>query len=326
MPGGMLIAPSACVLVPNFNGLEHLQACLSSLVTAAGRAGAGCAIVLVDNQSTDESVAFTRRHFPAVEVVVSPKNDYLFSLNAVARSRGEDVVIVVNNDMRFDPEFIARLLPHFSDVAVFAVGAAIRTWDGTADTVGPRCARVARCWFYKWWSCERQEAALTLEASGGAAAYRRSMFVELGGFDPLYRPGYYEDLDLSYRAWRRGWNVVYEPGSRAYHRESATMVARFGTSGKARLLYRNHLLFSVKNIGGPAFLAGFLLLLPYRVLRPLTYGYWVPLAGLVRALPQFPRAFARRCRQPRRPMDLRRFEHVVPLQSAPLTQRQGSGA
>jgi GT2 family glycosyltransferase len=33
-------------------------------------------------------------------------------------------------------------------------------------------------------------------------------------FDPLFRPGYYEDLDLSYRAWARGWTVIYEPASR----------------------------------------------------------------------------------------------------------------
>ena len=307
--------PSACLLVLNYNGVAHLEDCLSSALAAADRLGRPCPVVLVDNHSTDDSVAFVRRRFPAVEVVVSPRNDFLFSLNDVVFARAADVVIILNNDMRFDADFIAPLLSHFSDPQIFGAGAAILTWDGSADTVGPRCARLRRWWFHKWWSFERQEPALTLDACGGAAAYRRRMFVELGGFDPLYRPGYYEDLDLSYRAWMRGWKTVYDPRSRAYHKESASMLERYGDTGKARLLYRNHLLFTVKNVGGAGFLIGFFLLLPYRVLFPLVRGHRVPLAGLVGALPRLPAALRRRLAGAR-PLDLTRFERVTPLSHA----------
>jgi GT2 family glycosyltransferase len=311
---------TACVLVLNYNGLAHLDACLSSLLRAAARHGRPCPVVLVDNRSTDDSVAFTRSRFPEIEIVVSPKNDFLFSLNDVARARHEEIVIIVNNDMRFDEEFVTPLVERFADPEVFAVGAAILDWDGSADTVGPRCARVRHCWFYKWWSYERQQASLTLEACGGAAAYRRRRFVELDGFDPLYRPGYYEDLDLSYRAWGRGWTVLYEPLSRAYHKESASMLARFGDAAKARLLYRNHLLFTVKNIGGPAFLIGFFLFLPYRVLSPLTRGYRVPLAGFLGALPLLPLALWRRLAASGARPDLARFEEVIPLAPTAMPQ------
>src|SRR5581483_8039954 len=151
-----------------------------------------------------------------------------------------------------------------------------------------------RGWFYKWWSADCDQPALTLEACGGAAAYRRDMFVTLGGFDPLFRPGYYEDLDLSYRGWSHGWTVVFEPRSRAYHKESVSMLARLGDAGKARLLYRNHLLFTIKNVGNAPFLARFLVRLPYRVLAPLLRGYTVPFRGCLAALPRAPAAFARR--------------------------------
>jgi len=304
---------SVCVLVLNYNGVPHLHVCLSTLVRAAARAGRPCPVVLVDNRSPDESVAFTRREFPDVEIVVTPRNDFLFSLNDVVAARREDVVIIVNNDMRFDDDFVAPLLAHFAADDVFGVGAAILDWEGTTDTVGPRCARLHHWWFHKWWALDRQEQALTLEACGGAAAYRRRMFVELGGFDPLYRPGYYEDLDLSYRAWARGWTVVYEPRSRAFHKTSASMLARYGDSGKARLLYRNHLLFTAKNIGGAGFLAGFLLTLPFRAVRPLLYGYRVPFFGFLRALPALPLALRRRFGAAPRRVDLSRFERVMPL-------------
>jgi GT2 family glycosyltransferase len=306
-------AISACVLVLNYNGVAHLDVCLSTLAIAAARAGSGCRVVLVDNRSTDDSVAFTRRRFPSVEVVVAPRNDFLFSLNDVVRARTEDVAIVVNNDMRFDADFVAPLLSHFADPAVFAVGAAILNWTGDAHTVGPRCAKLERGWFHKWWSVDREQPALTLEASGGAAAYRREMFVALGGFDPLFRPGYYEDLDLSYRGWSEGWRVVYEPRSRAYHKESVSMIARLGNTGKARLLYRNHLLFTIKNVGDGGFLAGFLLRLPYRIVEPLSHGYTVPFRGCLAALPLLPAAFARRFAAGRRPLDVSQFNGVTPL-------------
>ncbi len=133
-------------------------------------------MVLVDNRSTDGSVAYTREHFPSVEIVVSPRNDFLFSLNDVVRSRAEDVVIVLNNDMRFDRRFVAPLLDHFADAQVFAVGAGIRDWeDSDQYRLDPRCARIHHYWFYKWWSFDRQQTALTLEACAGAVVYRKSM-------------------------------------------------------------------------------------------------------------------------------------------------------
>ncbi len=313
------------ILVLNYNGVEHLDDCLSSLCRAAVAYGGPCRVVLVDNRSTDDSVALTRRRFPQVEVTIAQVNDFLFSLNGVAAARTEEIVVVVNNDMRFDEGFVAPLVDHFADSRVFAVGAAIRTWDGSADTVGPRCARLEQFWFHKWWSYDRQETALTLEACGGAVAYRRLTFVELGGFDPLYRPGYYEDLDLSYRGWACGWRVVYEPRSVAYHKESVTMIARFGSPGKARLLYRNHLLFTIKNVGGPGFLAGFLALLPYRVLSPLLRGYTVPLIGFFRALPAAPAAFARRFRAGVPRLDLAAFDRVTPIEG-PAEARAAIGS
>jgi GT2 family glycosyltransferase len=307
---------SVALVVLNYNGIQHLQDCLSTALAAASELGGPCPVLLVDNRSTDGSVAFTRERFPGVEVIIAPKNDCLFSLNDVVLGRSEEIIVILNNDMRFALGFVAPLVAHFDDPAVFAAGAGIRNWDDSTDTVGPRCARVHHCWFYKWYSVDRQQPAFTLEACAGAAAYRRSMFVELGGFDPLFRPGYYEDLDLSYRAWTHGWKVIYEPASRVYHRISASMRARHGQIEQDRLFYRNHLLFTAKNVGGTAFLLGFLLLLPFRAVRPIIRGDLVPLVGFLRALPALPRAIGHRFRSSGARIDLARFETVMPLDIA----------
>src|SRR5437899_12338723 len=90
---------SVCLLVLNYNGIAHLDDCLSSALRAA-RVHGRCTVVCVDNRSTDDSRDYVRRRFPEVDVVETAKNDFLFSLNAVIEVRTEEIAIVVNNDMR----------------------------------------------------------------------------------------------------------------------------------------------------------------------------------------------------------------------------------
>ena len=170
-------------------------------------------------------------------------------------------------------------------------------WDGSRQQNAARRGWVSRGWFYKRWAPEVEGPAHTLEASGGAAAYRRSMYVELGGFDSLFRPGYFEDFDISWRAWARGWRCVYEPRSVVYHRESVTFTEVFGNDRRARIHMRNHLLFTVKNIGGLGFVALFFALLPIRAIRPLLRGDASMARAFVDALPRFAAALRARRRE-----------------------------
>jgi GT2 family glycosyltransferase len=277
-------------MVLNYNGRRHLDDCFSSLLVAARRSRHDCRVVCVDNHSTEPDVAYLRENFPEVEVVVAERNDFLFSLNAVVEARDEEIVVILNNDMRFDPDFVDPLIEHLAEPDVFAVGARLLQWDGSSQQNAARRGWIERGWFYKRWATELQGASHTLEAPGGASAYRREMFVELRGFDPLYRPGYFEDFDLAYRAWARGWRCIYEPGSVIYHRESVTLTEVLGNGRRARVHLRNHLLFTLKNIGGARFIALFLVTLPVRALRPLLRGDGSMARAFIDALPRFPRA------------------------------------
>ncbi len=287
--------PTCCVLVLTYNGRSHLEGCLPSLLRAVRNVPGGCPVVVVDNRSTDESVGWLQQHYREVEVQIAERNDYLFSLNRVVASRSEDVVVILNNDMHFDDEFIAVMLPHFSSADVFAVSARVLDWDGTHITAGQRIGEKRRLWFYKSWNLEAGQPCLTLDAGGGCAAFRRSMYVELGGFDPLYRPAYWEDTDLSYRAWRRGWKIIHEPGSLIYHRVSATMdETQGGRPAVTRLIRRNEVLFALRNVGGWAFALGYLALLPVRMVRNAivkNHAFW---QGALQALPRIPAALVRR--------------------------------
>jgi len=286
-------------MVLNYNGRSHLDDCFSTLLVAAARSRHDCRVVCVDNRSTEPDVAYLRERFPDVEVIVAAENDFLFSLNPIVAQRTEEVVVILNNDMRFDPDFVDPLVAHFDDPTLFAAAAQLMNWDGKTPQNAARRGWIHNAWFYKGWHGDGKNAVASIEAPGGASAYHRARFVALGGFDSLFRPGYYEDFDLSYRAWIHGWSTVFEPRSIIYHKEGVSMDDVFGRDRISRVHFRNHVLFTIKNIGGWRFLLAFLALLPIRALRPALRGDFLPMRGILGAIPRLPRALRARKARPR---------------------------
>ena len=77
---------------------------------------------------------------------------------------------------------------------------------------------------------------------GGSCAFDRRKFLELGGFDELLAPFYMEDTDLGYAAWKRGWQVLYQPRSIVYHEHRGTIGRHFSEARIQAVLKKNHLL------------------------------------------------------------------------------------
>jgi GT2 family glycosyltransferase len=293
------VLPTCAVLVLNWNGIAHLRYLLPSLDAAVARLGRPVPIVVVDNRSTQSDVSWIRSTHPAVEVVVARRNDYLFSLNEAVDARSEDVVVILNNDMRVDPNCLEPLLRHFADETVFGATANVYDWEGTRHTTGQRRVRHEHGWLYQWWIREVDHPTYTLEAGGGCAAFRRAFFSQLGGFDRLYHPAYFEDVDLSYRAWQQGWRTVYEPRSVMYHRIGATLTTPGRESRTNRLLARNHGLCVVKNVGGWGTALMNIALLPVRTAKAVIRGDRDGAIGLLMALSRVPTALVSRARRPR---------------------------
>ena len=297
----MSARPSVAILILNWNGREHLEILLPSIREAVARHPDPVAVVVVDNRSTEPDAEWVRREYPEFEVVIAERNDYLFSLNPVVAARREEVVIILNNDMKVAPDFIAPLLGHFADPRVFAVSASVFDWDSDRRQIGRRTIRMRKWWFDKEDDFRIERPVYTVEAGGGCSAYRRTMFVELGGFDDLYRPGYWEDMDLSYRAWMRGWTSCIEPRSRIWHRHGATLWDRAREHRMIALLNRNGALFMVKNLDGWGFVLGFLAMLPWRIAYHWFVGSRPHARGLIDALPRLGQALRRRLRHRGRP-------------------------
>jgi O-antigen biosynthesis protein len=249
---GAVSAAAASVVIPNWNGKDLLAKYLPSVVAALAGNPAN-EIVVVDNGSSDGSAEFVRSAFPRVKLVALPVNlGFGGGSNAGFRAAANDVVVLLNSDMRVDAGFLAPLLEGFADPQVFAVACQIFFSD-------PGKLRQETGLTQAWW----QDGGLRVRhriddavdclypcfyGGGGSCAFDRRKFFELGGFDPLLAPFYLEDTDLGYLAWKRGWTVLYQPRSVVYHEHRGTIGKRFSEEQIQTVLKKNFVLFCWKNI------------------------------------------------------------------------------
>jgi GT2 family glycosyltransferase len=239
-------------VIPSWNAKDLLQLYLPSVVEAL-RSNPGNEVLVVDNASTDGTAAWLRENFPSVKVIEMPKNlGFGGGSNAGFRAARNDIVVLLNNDMRVEPGFLAPLLAAFTDEHVFSVSCQIffadpgkrreetglseGSWkDGSLRVrhrIDDGIATTYPCFY----------------GGGGSTAYDKAKFLELGGFDPLYEPFYLEDTDLGFLAWKRGWKVLYEPRSVVYHEHRGTIGRRFTPAQIRDVLAKNFLLWTWKNI------------------------------------------------------------------------------
>jgi len=117
----------------------------------------------------------------------------------------------------------------------------------------------------------------SLWASGGQAAFDKQKWHELGGMNLLYKPFYWEDTDLGYSAWKRGWKVVWAPNCHVVHDHQKSVIANnFTKEFVTKTAQRNQFLFIWKNISDSKYLLEHLIRLPYYLFKyplPVTKAF-----------------------------------------------------
>lgn len=250
---------SASVVIPNWNGRDLLEKYLPGVVEAM-RGNPANEVIVVDNGSTDGSAAFLRERFPQVTLLALPENlGFGGGSNAGFRAARNDIVVLLNSDMRVDAGFLQPLLDAFTDENVFAVSCQIffsdpsRQREETGLTQGWWARGGLRVRHYD--EPQVYSPFPCFYGGGGSCAFDRRKFLSLGGFDHLLRPFYLEDTDLGYMAWKRGWKVLYQPASKVWHEHRGTIGKKFSRSYIDGVIARNFLLWAWKNIHQPSWLA-----------------------------------------------------------------------
>ena len=214
-------------------------------------------MIVADNASTDDSVAFLKAEFPTTELIeLSENHGFANGYNVAIAQVKAEIYVLLNSDVRVTPRWIETIIPYLRDPSVGAIQPKIRAehapdefeYAGAAggyiDYLGyPFCrGRVFN-------HTERDEGQYdgTKEvfwATGAAFFCRAELFHALGGFEPEYF-AHAEEIDLCWRMKRAGYKVLAVPASVVYHVGGGTL--SYDTPRKTYLNFRNTLTTSFKN-------------------------------------------------------------------------------
>jgi len=293
---------SCSVIITSWNGRHLLATCLPPLLKALRASGAGWELILVDDASTDGTSDFVRREFPDIRLLRLQRNVGFVAANNLAanEARGE-MLLLLNNDVVVTHEFLAPLLRHFTRAEVFAVCPRIVNQPPGEPSPTPNVPVYPHGLVFFLWldgSPKLREppnfAYPVTFASGAAVVYRRSKFLQLGCFDSILEPAFWEDVDVCYRAWKRGWESWCEPRSIVYHRPSSSYDRKLSRRSKRLLWERNRIVFNWKNITDLSFTIRHILWLPARIVWSAAQRGSVFNQALCAAIPRLPAAMRRR--------------------------------
>jgi GT2 family glycosyltransferase len=245
-------ARDVTLAVLNYNGREFLEVILPSI---AAQSSQGFRVHVLDNASSDDSLAYVAEHWPGVRVFGSAENLGVTRNMARAITTCQTpYVSVLNNDIelheRWLEELMAELDAHPEAAAVDAKMLAFHERE-VIDGVGDSMARTG----YPTRRGEREvdrgqydEPCEVFSVSGGCGLYRVSAFARVGNYDEDF-VAYYEDVDWGYRARLAGLTNRTAPKAIAYHMGSATNDRKPG--GYADRIVCNMIVVTLKNLPGP---------------------------------------------------------------------------
>ncbi|MBX4205571.1 glycosyltransferase family 2 protein [Candidatus Microgenomates bacterium] len=232
------------IIIPNYNGRELLEKHLPFVLKAkSNKANKIREIIIIDDKSTDDSISFLQKNFKdSVKLIKHTKNrGFPATVNTGARSAKGELLCLLNTDVSPMENFLVATLNDFKDTKVFGVSF---NEQKTGYTIGKFIDGFI---IFDGQSPEKTTQE-TFWISGGSGIFRRDIWMKLGGFDEkLLSPFYWEDIDLCYRAQKRGYKLLWEPKSIVSHEHESTM-SKLSQKYVSRIRERNQLLFIWKNL------------------------------------------------------------------------------
>jgi len=256
----------------------------------------GCEVIVM-NDYPGEKIAQEVSRISSNTLVIDNEKNLGFGSNAnagVKKSRGEFIFLVNSDVILKDDSFKKSVAEFKKDKHLFALSFA--QIESNGKLVGSN-----RGYFRDGLinhSRALHSSLLTPQANfwaeGGSSIFRRDLFLKLDGFDPLYNPFYWEDIDLSYRAWKMGYKILYYPRVKVQHYHESTIGKYFQKSAILERVYRNQFIFNWKNLSDKDLQVKQLIYIPILLLRSIVDGNWTLLKGFFLALTKILKIFATR--------------------------------
>ena len=242
------------IVIPNYNGVEHLRTLYESLKKQTYN---DFKAILVDNGSIDDSVTLTQTEFPDSHIIKLGHNSgFAKAVNegikhSIHKIKSE-YIFLVNNDIELAPDFLQIALntltaqPGASILAVKMLNYYNRDIiDDCGDFIRANGGSPLARGHGEKDTGQYDKEEFIFGACAGAAFYKSEMFAKTGYFDETFF-AYYEDIDFSFRAQIEGFKCYYQPKAVCYHKRGGTSsVATHGF--QTEMCERNLVLMRVKN-------------------------------------------------------------------------------
>ncbi|NTU72669.1 glycosyltransferase family 2 protein [Candidatus Roizmanbacteria bacterium] len=239
--------------------------------------------VIVVNDFPDVSIQKDLVDFPQIILIENKMNlGFAGAVNTGVAEATHPYVMLLNSDVRLRDSSYVKSISHFKeDSSLFAVSFAQIEKDG--NIVG----RNTLFWnrgFLSHAAVPATSSGTTGWAEGGSCMIDKNKFEILHGFDTLYAPFYWEDVDLSYRAWKSRFRVYFDHTIKVEHHHESTISKYFDKQRVTATAYRNQFLFIWKNINDFSLLISHLLLSPVQCIRLALHGDFGMMRGHLAAI------------------------------------------
>lgn len=252
----MNVPPLVAVVILNWNGRHYLQQFLPSVLASTYP---NLQIVVADNASTDDSIAFLQEHFPSVQVIALSKNfGFAKGYNEALQQVQAPYFVLLNSDVEVTPNWLQpivellqqnknaaacqpKILAHHHPEKFEYAGAA----GGWIDSLGYPFARGRIFDVCETDTGQYNASTKIFWATGAALVIKAECFFEVGGFDEYFF-AHMEEIDLCWRLQLCGYNIFACPASVVYHVGGGTLPK--GHSRKTYLNFRNNAIMLAKNL------------------------------------------------------------------------------
>jgi GT2 family glycosyltransferase len=243
------------IVILNWNGKQLLSQFLRQVINCSPEAE----VIVADNASTDDSVAFVTSNFPEVRVIINSKNlGYAGGYNEALKQVDAELFVLLNSDIEVTPNWIAPIVKMFeNDNTIAAVQPKILAYDqkthfeyagasgGYLDRLGFPFCRGRIFEMLEEDNGQYDQIQEVFWASGACLFVKASVFKICGGFDESFF-AHMEEIDLCWRMKNQGWRILVQPASKVYHIGGGTLDKQ--NWRKTYLNFRNNLELIYKNI------------------------------------------------------------------------------
>lgn len=244
-----------------------------------------CEVIVMNDYPLENISKPVQKIYPESIVINNNKNlGFADNVNHGVLKATRNYIFLMNSDVVLKDNSFLNALNYFKkDRRLFAVGFAQIEKDG--KIVGANLGYFKNGLINHGHQSisNHQQLVINFWAEGGSSIFKKKLLIDLGLLDELFNPFYWEDIDLSYRAWKAGYKILYDPSIKVEHQHESTIGKYFDKSKILKTAFRNQLIFHWKNLTDKKLVFEHLLNLPKLIFIPGFFDAFIRLPKILQA-------------------------------------------